>query len=138
MDVNLFGPYKASKTLAPLIIESRGRITTTGSISGILSNQMLSPYSMSKHAVEAYTNTLAVKMEQFGVAVSVIEPENYNPNILDSLKKRHRENGLSVDDSRYRDATNARSSDRSNFKELDEVSAVVYNFLKNTQNGAAW
>ncbi|MBT5218309.1 MAG: SDR family NAD(P)-dependent oxidoreductase [Woeseia sp.] len=93
---------------------------------------MLGPYSMSKHAVEAYTDTLAVEMEQFDVAVSVIEPGNYNSNILDSLKKRRRENGLSVDDSRYRDAIDAineRSPDRSNFKEPDEVSAAVLQFL---------
>lgn len=132
MDVNLFGPYRVSKAFAPLIIESRGRITTTGSISGILSNQMLGPYSMSKHAIEAFADTLAVEMEQFGVAVSVIEPGNYNSNILDSLKKRLGKNGLSVDDSRYRDAIHAineRSSDRSNFKEPDEVSAAVTQFL---------
>jgi len=37
MDVNLFGPYRVTRAFAPLIIESKGRITTTGSISGILS-----------------------------------------------------------------------------------------------------
>jgi NAD(P)-dependent dehydrogenase (short-subunit alcohol dehydrogenase family) len=62
---------------APLIIESQGRITMTGSISGILSGTFIGPYSMSKHAVEAYTDSLAGEMEKFDVQVSVVEPGNY-------------------------------------------------------------
>jgi hypothetical protein len=58
-DVNVYGPYRVTRAFAPLIIESRGRITTTGSISGILSRQFYGPYSMSKHAMEAFTDSLA-------------------------------------------------------------------------------
>ena len=67
MDVNLFGPYRVTKAFAPMIIESKGRITTTGSISGILSSGFLGPYSMSKHAIEAFTDSLATEMEKFDV-----------------------------------------------------------------------
>ena len=48
MDVNVFGPYRITRAFAPLIIESKGRITTIGSISGILSSRRLAAYSMSK------------------------------------------------------------------------------------------
>ena len=67
MDVNLFGPYRVTKAFAPLIIERKGHITTTGSISGILSGVLYGPYSMSKHAMEAFTDSLAVEMAKFDV-----------------------------------------------------------------------
>lgn len=80
-DVNVFGPYRVTKAFAPLVIEAKGRITTVGSISGILSGPFLGAYSMSKHAVEAYADALAAEMAGFGVRVSVIEPGNYRSDI---------------------------------------------------------
>ena len=56
MNVNVYGPYRVTKAFAPLIVETEGRITTIGSISGILSSARLASNSMSKHAIEAYTD----------------------------------------------------------------------------------
>ncbi|MGE0030413.1 MAG: SDR family NAD(P)-dependent oxidoreductase [Steroidobacteraceae bacterium] len=53
MDVNAYGPFRVTKAFAPLIIAGKGRITTIGSISGILSAPDFGAYGMSKHAVEA-------------------------------------------------------------------------------------
>ena len=88
MNVNVYGPYRVTQAFAPMIIESKGRITTTGSISGILSGRFFSHYSMTKHAVEAYTDSLALEMEPLGVAVSVIEPGNYDSRIGATAKER--------------------------------------------------
>lgn len=80
-DVNVVGVYRVTKAFAPLIIESKGRITTTGSIAGTLSWPGGSAYSGSKHAMEAYTDALAGEMEPLGISVSVIEPGNYKSKI---------------------------------------------------------
>ncbi|MCF6264066.1 MAG: SDR family NAD(P)-dependent oxidoreductase [Xanthomonadales bacterium] len=45
MDVNLFGPYRINKAFAPLIITSKGRMSTIGSIAGINSGPFLGAYS---------------------------------------------------------------------------------------------
>jgi NAD(P)-dependent dehydrogenase (short-subunit alcohol dehydrogenase family) len=103
MDVNLYGPYRVTKAFAPLIIESKGRITTTGSISGILSGTLFGPYSMSKHAMEAFTDSLASEMERFGVHVSVIEPGNYESDIGKNIARRMKARGLSSDGSLYKE-----------------------------------
>lgn len=132
MDVNLFGPYRVTRAFAPLIIESRGRITTTGSISGILSGTLAGPYSMSKHAVEAYTDSLAGEMEKFGVAVSVVEPGNYNSSIIESTRRRMQRRGQTPEGSRYEEELRRfldTPADRSRFKEPDEVSAAVLHFF---------
>lgn len=132
MDVNLFGPYRVTKAFAPLIIESQGRITTTGSISGILSSGFLGPYSMSKHAMEAFTDSLATEMEKFGVQVSVIEPGNYNSEISSSLRKRLKERGYPLKGTLYEEEWRGyldRPDDRTRFKEPDEVSAAALHFF---------
>ncbi len=80
-DVNVEGVYRTTKAFAPMIIESKGRITTTGSIAGVLSWPGGSAYAGSKHAIQAYTDALAGEMAQHGVAVSVIQPGNYKSRI---------------------------------------------------------
>ena len=133
MDVNLYGPYRVTKAFAPLIIESKGRITTTGSISGTLSAPFLGPYSMSKHAVEAYTDTLAAEMEKFGVKVSVIEPGNFNSEIFAAMRKRMEQRGQTVEGSRYeaelQERLLSRPTDRSQYPAPDAVSAAVLHAL---------
>lgn len=132
MDVNLFGPYRVTKAFAPLIIESKGRITTTGSISGILSGKFLGAYSMSKHGIEAYTDSLAREMQNFGVWVSVVEPGNYNSDIGDTLRRRMERRGQTVDNSLYEEELREwmeSPSDRSQYKEPDEVSAAFMHAL---------
>ena len=136
MNVNVFGPYRVTKAFAPLIIESQGRITTTGSISGILSGFMFGPYSMSKHAIEAYTDSLSLEMRKFGVEVSVIEPGNYRSSIVTSLLERMEARGQSSQDSRYQEEIEGMLNrfqgegyDAAYYKEPDEVSQALLDFL---------
>lgn len=86
--VNVEGVYRTTKAFAPLIIESKGRIVTTGSIAGTLSWPGGSAYSGSKHAIEAYSDSLAGEMAQHGVSVSVVEPGNYKSHIRRSMVAR--------------------------------------------------
>ena len=88
LQVNVLGPYRVLQAFAPMIIESKGRITTTGSIAGTIASPIYGIYAMSKHAIEAYTDSLAGEMAKFGVAVSVIEPGNYASQIGNTAKKR--------------------------------------------------
>ena len=131
MDVNLFGPYRVTKAFAPLIIASKGRITTTGSISGILSGPLLGAYSMSKHGVEAFTDALAGEMQKFDVHVSVIEPGNYVSAIVGTLKRRLEVRGQSTEGSLYAQEMNRMLVGmESNYdKDPNEVSSALLDFL---------
>jgi NAD(P)-dependent dehydrogenase (short-subunit alcohol dehydrogenase family) len=110
MQVNVYGPWRVTKAFTPLIVAGKGRITTIGSISGILSARDLGVYSMSKHAVEAFADSLALHMEPQGVRVSIVEPGNYNSEIGNSAARR---SGVS------------RLTDRSLYKSPDEVAEAV-------------
>lgn len=88
MDVNLYGPYRITKAFYPLVVESKGRIIMTGSLFGIFSGPMVGPYAMSKHGIEAFTDTLAEEMAPHGVKVSVIEPGTYKTQIYKNSYQR--------------------------------------------------
>jgi NAD(P)-dependent dehydrogenase (short-subunit alcohol dehydrogenase family) len=128
-DVNVLGPYRITQAFAPFIIESKGRITTTGSISGILSQALMGPYSMSKHAIEAYTDSLAAEMARFDVRVSVVEPGSYASRIMQSTMKRFSENpSMASDNSAYEqdiEALTSRKFDPSVGKDPKEVAQAV-------------
>jgi len=130
MDVNVYGVYRVTQAFAPMIIEAKGRITTIGSISGILSGQFSGQYSMSKHAIEAYTDSLAAEMAPLGVHVSVIEPGNYDSRIADTALGRlqTKKEEYAKDGSPFAEDFEkwiARSWDRSQYKDPGEVAEAA-------------
>lgn len=87
-EVNVEGVCRVTKAFAPLIVESRGRIATTGSIAGTLSWAGGSAYADSKHWIEALTDALASEMAPLGVSVGVVEPGNFQSHIRRSAVQR--------------------------------------------------
>ena len=102
-DVNVYGPYRITKAFAPMIIESQGRIVNISSISGTLSGPLYGIYSMSKHALEAYTDSLAREMATLDVKVSGVEPGNYKTNIYHTRCDRLLAQGYDPKLSRFSD-----------------------------------
>ena len=131
--VNVEGVYRTTKAFAPLVIESKGRIVTTGSIAGTVSSfPGFSAYSGSKHWIEAYTDALATEMEPHGVAVSVVEPGNYKSNIRRSSSAREAEQtkaaGGEVTEE-MQEAYEATAKRELSYKEPDEVSEAFMHAL---------
>jgi NAD(P)-dependent dehydrogenase (short-subunit alcohol dehydrogenase family) len=104
MSVNVYGPYRVTRAFAPLIIESKGRISIIGSISGTLSSATWGPYSMTKFAMEAYADALADEMKSFGVMVSLVEPGAYRSQIGKSAIERMDERKQTTDSSQLKAA----------------------------------
>jgi NAD(P)-dependent dehydrogenase (short-subunit alcohol dehydrogenase family) len=120
MGVNVYGPVRVTQAFLPLILAQKGRITNIGSISGILANSTLTAYSMSKHAMEAFTDSLAQQMSPLGVQVNIIEPGNYNSDIVKNAVRR------AGGETRYTDPKMFQLvADRSKYKDPDEVAAAV-------------
>jgi NAD(P)-dependent dehydrogenase (short-subunit alcohol dehydrogenase family) len=88
MSVNVYGPWRVTRAFAPMIIAAKGRITNIGSINGIVSSAQAGAYSMSKHAIEAFTDALAQEMAPLGVQVSVVEPGSYKSEIIKNEVQR--------------------------------------------------
>jgi NAD(P)-dependent dehydrogenase (short-subunit alcohol dehydrogenase family) len=80
-DVNVFGPFRMTNAFLPLLLESKGRIVNVGSQGGMLAKNYYGPYTMTKHAIEAYTETLRAELEPYGVLASVVQPGGIATNI---------------------------------------------------------
>lgn len=131
--VNVEGVYRTTKAFAPLVIESKGRIVTTGSIAGTISAfPGFSAYSGSKHWIEAYTDSLAAEMAPHGVEVSVVEPGNYKSNIRRSSVSRGHEQAIAAGGEvteEMKEAYEATAERELSYKEPDEVSEAFMHAL---------
>jgi NAD(P)-dependent dehydrogenase (short-subunit alcohol dehydrogenase family) len=73
-DTNLFGPHRLTRALLPELLLARGRVVCIGSMGGSITQPFLGPYTMSKHALEAYAACLRQELAPHGVAVSIVQP----------------------------------------------------------------
>lgn len=133
-DVNVYGPYRVTKAFAPMIIESQGRINNVSSISGVLTGPLYGIYAMSKHALEAYTDALAIEMYMLGVKVSAVEPGNYKSKIGDSRCKRLLSQDIDPEESYFQDymerlMASCENRPENTEKEPDDVAAAVLHAL---------
>lgn len=74
LEVNLVGQIAVTKALIPALRRRQGRLVFIGSISGRVATPLVSPYSASKHAIEAVAESLREELRPWGLAVSVVEP----------------------------------------------------------------
>ena len=74
LEVNVLGMVAVTQAALPLIRRARGRIVNMGSIAGKTVSPFVTPYCMSKHAVEALTDGLRLELAGSGIQVSVVEP----------------------------------------------------------------
>jgi NAD(P)-dependent dehydrogenase (short-subunit alcohol dehydrogenase family) len=132
-DVNVEGVYRTTKAFAPLVVESKGRIVTTGSIAGTLAAfPGFSAYAGSKHWIEAFTDSFAEEMKPAGVTVSVVEPGNYKSNIRRSSVSRRldkvKATGGEVTDE-MKQTYDATAERELSYKEPDEVTQAFKHAL---------
>ena len=73
-EVNLFGTVAVTQAFLPLVRRGRGRIVTVGSIAGKHAPPFFGPYAASKHALEAFADSLRLEMRPWGIAASLIDP----------------------------------------------------------------
>ena len=88
LSVNLYGPIRVTRAVAPLLFESKGRVVNISSLNGIVASSMIGAYSISKHGIEAYGDGLSAELARFGVKVSLIEPGNYGTEIGKNMLAR--------------------------------------------------
>ena len=58
-EVNVLGVHRLTRTMLPFLIESRGRLVNISSISGLGTSARIGAYSMTKHAIEAFSEAMA-------------------------------------------------------------------------------
>lgn len=80
LDVNLYGPIRVIQAFLPMLGTDKrfegppGRIVNMSSIAGKIASPFMSPYAMSKHALEALSDSLRRELLMFGIDVVTIGP----------------------------------------------------------------
>jgi NAD(P)-dependent dehydrogenase (short-subunit alcohol dehydrogenase family) len=79
IEVNVFGLLWVTQAVIPIMREQgHGHIINLSSVLGLVSAPTLGLYNASKYAVEGITETLAAEVKQFGIKVSLVEPNGYS------------------------------------------------------------
>ena len=73
-DTNVFGPHRLTRALLPALLAAQGRVVCIGSQGGSITAPFMGPYSMSKHALEAFAACLRQELAPHGVAVTIVQP----------------------------------------------------------------
>ena len=73
-EVNVFGQVAVTQALLSMVRAAKGRVVFMSSVGGRNALPYISPYSSSKHAIEAIGDALRIEMRPFGVEVAIVEP----------------------------------------------------------------
>lgn len=82
-EVNVFGCIRLTRELMNYIINTKGTIGFTGSVSALAPFPFSAIYSSTKAAIHSYANTLAFELEPFDVKVINIVTGGVKTNIAD-------------------------------------------------------
>lgn len=78
MDTNFLGQARMIQRALPLMRErGKGRIVNFSSINGLLGIPFEGAYTASKHAVEGFSECLALEVKPFGIEVMLVEPGDH-------------------------------------------------------------
>lgn len=78
METNFFGQAAMISRVLPLMREKgRGKIVNFSSINGLLGIPFEGAYTASKHAIEGYSECLALEVKPYGIQVMVVEPGDH-------------------------------------------------------------
>lgn len=85
-EVNFFGYLRVIQKFIPLVRQAHGRIINIGSISGRISGPFLGPYSATKFAIRAVTDSLRRELNPWKIPVILIEPGRVTTPIWQKAK----------------------------------------------------
>ena len=78
METNFFGVLWLTQAMLPIMREQQsGHIIQVSSFLGLVTIPVLGLYNASKFAVEGLSETLAAEVKDFGIHVSLVEPNGY-------------------------------------------------------------
>lgn len=94
-DVNYFGTMRVIQEVLPHMRKRQGgTIINISSVVGQVALPAQGYYCSTKHAIEAFSDSLRMEVKQFGIKVVIIEPgpikTGFDKIALDSLKKSHK------------------------------------------------
>ncbi|MDT9600765.1 SDR family NAD(P)-dependent oxidoreductase [Sphingosinicella rhizophila] len=131
-DINVLGPLRVNRAFYPMLKDSKGRTAIIGSLSAFIMGPQGGGYGMTKAAIEAYGETLALETAADGVSVAVIDPGSFKSKAREKVFRRmltgdgDSEEPLTPEQQKIIDDVQTREAQR---KEPTEVADAVLHFL---------
>jgi NAD(P)-dependent dehydrogenase (short-subunit alcohol dehydrogenase family) len=110
MEVNALGVLRVTRAFLPLLQAGKGRVVSISSVSGLSGTANFGVYAMTKHAVEAFTDSLAIEMTPAGVQVIAVEPGPHRSDLVANLV-RHMKESPSPDQELLKKSTHSQAKD---------------------------
>lgn len=87
LNINLYSAIRLTKRVLPMMKEnSFGRIINIGSVMSLNASSIATSYSISKHALKAWTDALREELKEDNIFVSGIYPGSINTSSWDGLE----------------------------------------------------
>ncbi|MBB5646100.1 SDR family NAD(P)-dependent oxidoreductase [Pedobacter cryoconitis] len=78
-ETNVFGLLWMTQAVLPVMrAQNNGHIVQLSSLLGVVSSPVVGLYTASKWAVEGLSESLAAEVSQFGIKVTILEPNGFN------------------------------------------------------------
>src|SRR6202012_3420763 len=87
-EVNFFGVVRVSSAVLPAMIEKKqGLVINIGSLAGLFGLPYQGLYSASKFAIEGYSESLRMELQNKGVKVTVVNPGDFKTDFTGNREK---------------------------------------------------
>ncbi len=93
-EINVFGVMRLTRAFLPLLLESSGRAIVVGSMGGSISMKYYAPYTMTKHAMEAFVTALDIEIRPHGARAAIIQPGAVTTAIFETAHEADRQRFL--------------------------------------------
>lgn len=88
LDVNVMGTVRVNRALFPLVLARKGRIINVSSETGWQTGMPFNgPYAMSKHAIEAYSDSLRRELMFLDVPVIKLQPGPFRTAMVAGIER---------------------------------------------------
>jgi NAD(P)-dependent dehydrogenase (short-subunit alcohol dehydrogenase family) len=110
-EVNFFGLSSMTRAVLPVMRKQRaGHIINISSIGGLRSFPALAYYNATKHAVEGFSEALALEVAPLGIKVIIVEPSGFRTDWAGRSASETRSGIADYADTAWRNIQNLRAS----------------------------
>lgn len=103
-ETNFFGWHQLTRAVIPLMLQQgHGKIIQNSSVLGLVAMKYRGAYNASKFAIEGYTDTLRLELDNTPLSISLIEPGPIESHFRQNAKHQF-EQHIDIKNSRHQDA----------------------------------
>lgn len=131
METNFFGQVKMIQAVLPYMRErKKGRIINFSSLNGVFGIPFQGAYTASKHAVEGFSECLAIELLPYNIEVMLVEPGDHSGGSQKTRKHSEHANDYPCYQKDYEKAVKTIAHDEENGQSPQRLAEIIVRMLK--------